>query len=870
VNLLKKGTVLRFLALTLAFAIATGPSSIVKGLAASGAPLNQGDGRGLSVKKAKPVEALPTGSKRFALVIGVDEYEDSQINRLEGAGNDAKAIVEALVQYADFPRDQVRLLTSDQPIERKPTRNKILRQLSNLRGAVPKDGLLLIAFAGHGIERGGQAYLLPSDAELSDDVSLLEQSSINVDEMRKRILETGVAQVVMILDACRNDPAAGRGDSDNRLTSRLTKGFNFEERNSEIKAFATLYATAVGYRAYEYKERKQGYFTWALVEGLKGAAANEKGEVTLSGLLNFLQDQIPKRISLDLGSGKVQKPYADIQGYKASDLVLAKVAAAENVAIADPYAVERTAWESAQSKNDPVAYREYMQKYPRGMFSEQAMWESIRGSSDPADFRSYLKQFPTGKNASLAARIGEDAAWEKIRDSKNVSDYQAYLKEYPKGRFAEIAIRRSQPPPPPIKTDATPQRPSKGILTVLTNTPATVIVKPRDASSVRPITGQSGGPDNKFRAELPPGVYDLEVSAAKYSPRRVSGIRLETDEAIPVELVPLGGTIQIGGVEPTASVLIDDQKPTSATARREEKLIELADVAAGRHRLRVTQPNQVEWNREVEVEDGRTKYVAAEFKPALVGLVVSTEPEAEIYIDDNYSGRANDKGQIKISNLAPGQHSIRATKNEFQPGEKAQPFRAGPAEINLALTRVVFSPEFVDTFDEGTRFWNAPKNWQVSSGKLTVKGPGLGLIKDTTYKDFRMEFDLIFGNGKGAVWFLRGLDENTGYLFQLNGPAASSPNTFQTFLCRNGETKLLKVFRVPERLSIPGDKYHIIIEAQGQEIKHYLQVKSNPNSTRPQPFSLVSDATFSNGRIGFGTRDGEEFIVQFVSIIPTK
>ena len=155
--LLKKGTVLHFLALTLAFAIATGPSSI-KSFSASAAPLNQGDGRGLSVKTAKPVEALPTGSKRFALVIGVDEYEDSQINRLEGAGNDAKAIVEALVQYADFPRDQVRLLTSAQPIERKPTRNKILRQLSNLRGAVPKDGLLLIAFAGHGIERGGQAY----------------------------------------------------------------------------------------------------------------------------------------------------------------------------------------------------------------------------------------------------------------------------------------------------------------------------------------------------------------------------------------------------------------------------------------------------------------------------------------------------------------------------------------------------------------------------------------------------------------------------------------------------------------------------------------------------------------------------------------
>src|SRR4030095_13222966 len=285
---------------------------------------NQKDTRGLKVAPTKTVEALPTNSKRYALVIGVGDYDDSQINKREGAGNDAKAIVEALVQYAGFPRDQVRLLTSDQPAERKPTRNKILRQLSNLRGAVPKDRLLLIAFAGHGIERGDQAYLLPSDAELSNDVTLLEQSSINVDKLRKRIVESGVGQVVLILDACRNDPSAGRGDADNRLTTRFTKAFNFEDRTSEVKAFATLYATDVGSRAYEYKEKKQGYFSWALVEALKGAAANEKGEVTLSSLLSFLQDQVPKRIRLDLGTGKIQKPYAVIQGYKARDPGLSK------------------------------------------------------------------------------------------------------------------------------------------------------------------------------------------------------------------------------------------------------------------------------------------------------------------------------------------------------------------------------------------------------------------------------------------------------------------------------------------------------------------------------------------------------------------
>ena len=829
----------------------------------------QKDGRGMKVGPAKPVESLPTSSKRYALVIGVDVYTDSQISKLEGASNDAKAIVEALVQYAGFPRDQVKLLTSDQPEQRRPTRGQILRELSNLRGAVPKDGLLLIAFAGHGIERGDKAYLLPSDAQLSNDLSLLEDLSINVDDMRKRIIDTGVEQVVMILDACRNDPSAGRGDADNRLTNAFTKHFNFEERNSDIKAFATLYATGVGFRAYEYGEKKQGYFTWAFVEGLKGAAANEKGEVTLGSLLTYLQDQVPKRISLDLGAGKIQKPYAVIQGYKASDLVLSKVATAENVAIVDPASVERDDWENAQGKNDPVAFRNYLKKYPSGLFVEQALWESIRNSKEPADFKNYLKRFPAGRNADFASRLGEEALWDKIKESKNVSDYQAYLKEYPSGRFVENAVMRIHPPAPPptTKTDPTPSKPTKGVLIVITNIAANVVVRPRDAA-VRPVQGQSIG--NKFRAELPPGLYDIEVSAARYSPKKVSGIKLETDEAVPVELTPLGGIIQIGGVEPDATVLIDDQKPANASVRKDERLIELADVAAGRHKLRVIQRDQIEWTREVEVEDGRTKYFGAEFKAALVGLVVKTEPEAEIYIDDNYGGRANEKGEIRISNLAPGQHRIRAKKNEFEQAEKAQTFRAGPAEIKLALNRTVFSPEFVDTFDAGLKLWDAPKTWQSSSGRLKVQGPGIGLIKDTSYKDFRMEFDLIFSNGKGAVWVLRGQDETTFYLFQLTGPGASTPNRFYTFLYQNGQSKLIKAFEVPENLGIPGDKFHIIIEATGPQIKHSLQVKSNPKATQPQPFSLTTDTTLSNGRIGFGSKDGEEFVVQFVSIIPAK
>jgi hypothetical protein len=288
------------------------------GLAAR--PVSAQTDRALGISN-KAVKALPLNSKRYAIVIGVDQYADTQITTLGGASNDAKALADALVNYAGFPAEQVTLLASDQPVERQPTRGNILRRLSNLAAVIPSDGLLLLSFAGHGMERGGQAFLLPSDAQVSNDVELVEQTAINVTQIKDRIKKIGVTQVLLVVDACRNDPV-GRANADNPMTAAYTRGFNFDLRNREVQAFATLYATEVGRRAYEYKEKRQGYFTWVLVEALAGAAANEKGEVTLANLVKYLQERVPKRVLQDLGTGKDQKPFAVIEGYRADELVI--------------------------------------------------------------------------------------------------------------------------------------------------------------------------------------------------------------------------------------------------------------------------------------------------------------------------------------------------------------------------------------------------------------------------------------------------------------------------------------------------------------------------------------------------------------------
>ncbi|MGQ0763046.1 MAG: caspase family protein [Acidobacteriota bacterium] len=447
------------------------------------------------------INSLPVGPKRWALVIGVDKYQDPQISPLKGSDNDARLIADALVRYAGFPKDQVILLSTDQPLERQPTRVNILRRLSNLSTAVPKDGLLLVSFAGHGMERGGQAFLLPSDAQISDQISFLEETAISTSRVKDRIKETGVSQVVLLLDACRNDPG-GRADAPNPLTNAYTNAFNFDVRNREVQAFATVYATGIGQRAYEYTEKKQGYFSWALVEGLKGSAANDKGEVTLSQLIKFVQDTVPKRIAIDLGSTKQQKPFAVIEGYRADELVVAVTNSASmasnnttpNVQTVDPAALELSFWDTIKNSNNPDDFKAYLDKYPDGQFAalarsrsqatrtmgntgggdsmEMVYWNAIKDSRNPSDFRGYVTKFPGGLFVELA--------------NNRIASLEAEAREA--GRAKEIAAeeeRRRNTRIFEVKRDA--QNGTSGSLTI---TPGTLSFEPKKADPKKNLTVQ--------------------------------------------------------------------------------------------------------------------------------------------------------------------------------------------------------------------------------------------------------------------------------------------------------------------------------------------------------------------------------------------
>jgi hypothetical protein len=230
--------------------------------------------------------------------------------------------------------------------------------------------------------------------------------------VRNRIRAANVAQVMILLDACRNDPE-GRADAPNPLTEAYTRGFNFDVRNREVQAFATLYATAVGQRAYEYQEKKQGYFTWAVVEGMRGGAADERGEVTLARLVGYVQNVVPKRIAIDLGAGKQQRPFAVIEGYRADELVVAVAAAnatsntqaRTDTALKDTGAVEAEYWESIKNSADAVDFQEYLKEYPQGRYAPLARVKlrQLEAKRDRLNDKSDTAAAPSTQKTALSS-----------------------------------------------------------------------------------------------------------------------------------------------------------------------------------------------------------------------------------------------------------------------------------------------------------------------------------------------------------------------------------------------------------------------------------------------------------------------------------
>ncbi|MEM6979743.1 MAG: caspase family protein, partial [Planctomycetota bacterium] len=116
----------------------------------------------------------PTASAEDrAFVVGVGTYQNPSFNDLPFAVNDILKFKEVLIER-EFEVDSLYYDNENRPtINEQPLRQQILDRIqAMLRIASPGDRLI-IAFAGHGVNINGDAYLCPVDGNLRDTESLV-------------------------------------------------------------------------------------------------------------------------------------------------------------------------------------------------------------------------------------------------------------------------------------------------------------------------------------------------------------------------------------------------------------------------------------------------------------------------------------------------------------------------------------------------------------------------------------------------------------------------------------------------------------------------------------------------------------------------
>jgi uncharacterized caspase-like protein len=253
-------------------------------------------GTGASVPTPAPG---PKIAARWAIVIGVGDYDNKSVPKLRFAESDADAMYRLLTTRAGYARENVLLLTDKAP--EKPNLHNFRLALGDfLSRKTVRDDMVLIYYTGLGAsevdassrETDGLAkYLIPRNVQ----PEALRTTALSMQEMQGLVARIPAERVVVLLDTSYNSASGGRSLAPPNARPH-TLGDQFLERLAKSRGRLVIAASGPNEVALEPTDLGHGLFTYYLLEGLAGKAdRNGDGIVTVSELFPYLEDQIDRK-----------------------------------------------------------------------------------------------------------------------------------------------------------------------------------------------------------------------------------------------------------------------------------------------------------------------------------------------------------------------------------------------------------------------------------------------------------------------------------------------------------------------------------------------------------------------------------------------
>jgi len=230
---------------------------------------------------------------RWAVVIGVSEYEDAAVPNLRYAHRDAEALRDFLVSESaglgGYDPERVVLLTNEQA-----TFRNIRTALRGFLTSATEDDQIVFYFAGHGVRdptRPDEYYLLTYDTEFDN----LAGTALPMSDVEQALQSLRYRDLVLLADACHS------GEIGTQVAFRDAFQYNdindvFRERFQASRGGEVVFTAGEGRDLSQEGERwggGHGVFTYHLLRGMEGAAdTNGDGLVELGELLEYVREQV--------------------------------------------------------------------------------------------------------------------------------------------------------------------------------------------------------------------------------------------------------------------------------------------------------------------------------------------------------------------------------------------------------------------------------------------------------------------------------------------------------------------------------------------------------------------------------------------------
>src|SRR6185436_7137996 len=151
-----------------------------------------------------------------------------------------------------------------------------------------------IYFSGHGgQDSNGASYIIPVDARKGEYPS----TAISARDLA-RCLDRCAGELTVVLDCCRAAGMVAPDEPDVELGA-FSDAFRDEIRSAQRVVFAASRANG---KAFTSPDAPYGIFTGHMLDGLRGAASTNGGDVTVAQLFDYLQQRVV------LSSNTAQRP----------------------------------------------------------------------------------------------------------------------------------------------------------------------------------------------------------------------------------------------------------------------------------------------------------------------------------------------------------------------------------------------------------------------------------------------------------------------------------------------------------------------------------------------------------------------------------